>query len=100
MKKITSIIIFILQQMLKGISRNEEIIVLSMYDGIATGRYCLEKIGFKNIKYYAYEIEETAIRVALDNYPDIIEMGDAFQVQEENWCLPEMKEGGRAWTTK
>lgn len=89
-----NVIIFILQQILKDVSLDEDIVVLSMYDGIATGRYCLEKLGFKNVKYYAYEIEETAIRVALDNYPDIIEMGDAFQVREENWYLPEMKKGG------
>ena len=31
---------------------NEEIVVLSMYDGIGTGRYCFDKMGYKNIKYY------------------------------------------------
>ena len=69
------------------IDRGEELIVLSMYDGIATGRYCLEKAGFKNIKYYAYEIDRNAIKTALSNYPDIIQCGDAFQVREDNWRL-------------
>lgn len=90
------VIIHILKGALDGIPKDEEIIVLSMYDGIATGRYCLEKLGFNNVKYYAYEIEQAPIRIALKNYPDIIEMGDAFQVREENWCLPEIKKGGAA----
>ena len=75
-------IIHILKAGLSGIDRAEPITVLSMYVGIATGRYCLEKLGFKNIKYYAYEIDPMAIKIALSNYPDIIQMGDAFQIRE------------------
>lgn len=81
------IIIHILNGAFKDISRDEEIIVLSLYDGIATGRYCLDKMGFTNVKYYAYEIDKFAIKVATHNYPDIIEMGDAFDVRKEDWSL-------------
>lgn len=70
-----------------NIPKDEPLVVLSLYDGIATGRYCLEKMGYTNITYYAYEIDEYAIKCALDNYPDIIECGDAFQVREDNWKL-------------
>lgn len=59
--------------------------VLSMYDGIATGRYCLEKLGYKNITYKAYEIDEYAKKVAVKNYPNIIQCGDAYQVREKEW---------------
>lgn len=59
--------------------------VLSMYDGIATGRYCLEKLGYTNIIYKAYEVDKYAMHVALKNYPEIIECGDAFQLREDNW---------------
>lgn len=81
------IIIHLLSHALKNVNRDEEIVVLSMYDGVGTGRYCLDKMGFQNVKYYAYEIDKYAIKVALDNYPDIIEMGDAFQLREDNWKL-------------
>jgi len=64
---------------------DEEIVVLSMYDGIGTGRYCLDKMGYKNVKYHAYEIDKYAMQVANSNYPDIIQHGDAFQVREDNW---------------
>ena len=68
-----------------SIPKDYPIEVLSMYDGIATGRYCLEKLGYRNITYKAYEIDEYAKKIALKNYPDIIQCGDAYQVREEDW---------------
>lgn len=79
------VIIHILSEALKDIPKNEEIVVLSMYDGIGTGRYCLDKMGFKNVKYYAYEIDKFAMKIAMSNYPDIIQKGDAFQVRNSDW---------------
>lgn len=81
------VIIHILSNALKDVPRDEEIVVLSMYDGIGTGRYCLDKMGFTNVKYYAYEIDKYAIQIAKSNYPDIIECGDAFQVRNKDWKL-------------
>jgi DNA (cytosine-5)-methyltransferase 3A len=75
------VIIHILNHALKDVSRDEELVVLSLYDGIATGRYCLDKMGFKNIEYYAYEIDPYAQKIAMSNYPDIIQCGDAFQIR-------------------
>lgn len=85
------VIIHLLNHALKDVPRDEEIIVLSMYDGIATGRYCLDKMGFTNVKYHAYEIDKYPIQVALDNYPDIIEHGDAFAVREDDWQPPQTR---------
>lgn len=81
------VIIHILNVALKNIPKNEEIIVLSMYDGIGTGRYCLDKMGFKNVKYYAYEIDKYAKQIAMSNYPDIIQMGDAFDLRNPDWTI-------------
>lgn len=67
------------------IPKDYPIEVLSMYDGIATGRYCLEKLGYTNVTYKAYEIEKYAIQVAKKNYPDIIECGDAFDLRNDDW---------------
>ena len=77
------VIIHLLNGALKNVPRDEELVVLSMYDGIGTGRYCLDKMGFTNVKYYAYEIDKYAMQVALSNYPDIIQCGDAFAVRNE-----------------
>lgn len=81
------VIIHLLNHALKDVPRDEEIVVLSMYDGIATGRYCLDKMGFTNITYHAYEIDPYPIKIAMDNYPDIIQCGDAFAVRANNWHL-------------
>lgn len=86
------VIIHILQGALKDVPRDEEIVVLSMYDGIGTGRYCLEQMGFTNIRYYAYEIDKYAMKISASNYPDIIQLGDAFDLRKEDWHLPEKEE--------
>lgn len=85
------VIIHLLNHALKDVPRDEEIVVLSMYDGIATGRYCLDKMGFTNVKYHAYEIDKYPIMVAMDNYPDIIQHGDAFAVREDDWKAPQTR---------
>lgn len=82
------VIIYILSHVLKDIPKDEKLLVLSMYDGIGTGRYCLDKMGFINIEYHAYEIDKYAMQIALSNYPDIIQHGDAFQVRNDDWNAP------------
>lgn len=79
------VIIHILSHALKDIQKDEKIFVLSMYDGIGTGCYCLDKMGFTNVEYHAYEIDKYAMQIAMSNYPDIIQHGDAFQVRNKNW---------------
>jgi len=54
--------------------------VLSLFDGISCGRVALERAGFEVEKYYASEIHEPSIEVALDNYPDIVELGDVTKL--------------------
>lgn len=81
------VIIHILNGALKNVPRNEKLLVLSMYDGIATGRYCLDKMGFTNVEYHAYEIDKYAMAIAKDNYPDIIYHGDAFGIRDDDWSL-------------
>lgn len=81
------VIIHLLNHAMKDIPKDEQIVVLSMYDGIGTGRYCLDKMGFTNVRYYAYEIDKYAKTVANDNYPDIIQCGNAFDVRNDDWRL-------------
>lgn len=80
-------IIHILNGALGNIPRDEKIVVLSMYDGIGTGRYCLDKMGFKNVEYHAFEIDKYAIQIAQSNYPDIIYYRDAYQVRNDDFEL-------------
>lgn len=77
------VIIHILKSAFENVPKNEKILVLSMYDGIATGRYCLDRMGFKNVEYHAFETDKYALKTAMKNYPDIIQHGDAFNVRNE-----------------
>ncbi len=52
--------------------------VLSLFDGIACGREALRQLNIYVERYVAYEIEQSAINIALNNYPDIEERGDVF----------------------
>ena len=76
------VIIHILSQLMADVPKEEKILVLSIYDGIATGRYCLERMGFTNVEYHAYEIDKYAIQIAMKNYTDIIQHGDAFNLRQ------------------
>jgi DNA (cytosine-5)-methyltransferase 3A len=84
---VSEIIIHLLSYALKGVPKNEDIVVLSLYDGISTGRYCFDKLGYRNIRYFSYEIDKYAIIVSKSNYPDIIQCGDAFAVRDNDWSL-------------
>lgn len=50
--------------------------VLSLFDGVSCGQVALERAGLEAGSYYASEIEDDAIEVALKNYPSTITIGD------------------------
>lgn len=62
--------------------------VLSMYDGMSCGRIALDKLGVDVAAYYATEIDKYAIQTTQHNYPETIQLGDAFQVRDPGWALP------------
>lgn len=57
--------------------------VLSLFDGISCGQVAFERAGIKVDKYYASEIEESAIKVTQFNYPNTIQLGDITKITEE-----------------
>ncbi len=61
--------------------------VLSMYDGMSCGHIALDKLGAKITAYYATEIDKYAIQTTQRNFPETIQLGDAFQVRGEGWTL-------------
>lgn len=62
--------------------------VLSMYDGMSCGHIALDKLGADVTAYYATEIDKYAIATTQHNYPETIQLGDAFQVRAPDWELP------------
>lgn len=53
--------------------------VLSLFDGISCGYIALERAGINVDKYVAYEIDENAITISKNNYPDIEQKGDVVK---------------------
>ena len=67
----------------------EAVEVLSMYDGMSCGHIALDKMGAEITAYYATEIDKYAVQTTQHNFPDTVQLGDAFQVRAEDWRLPE-----------
>ena len=65
----------------------EPVEVLSMYDGMSCGHIALDKLGAKITAYYATEIDKYAVQTTQHNFPDTVQLGDAFQVRKEDWVL-------------
>lgn len=54
--------------------------VLSLFDGISTGRYSLDQAGIQVDNYFSSEINSSAIKISEKNYPDIIRLGDVTNI--------------------
>lgn len=63
----------------------EPVEVLSMYDGMSCGHIALGKLGEEIASYHATEIDKFAIQTTQANFPDVVQLGDAFQVREDGW---------------
>ena len=50
--------------------------VLSLFDGVSTGRLALERAGVPVSAYYASEVCPRALRVSEANWPDVTQLGD------------------------
>ncbi len=62
--------------------------VLSLFDGISTGRLSLERAGVKVDNYFSSEVDTHCMKVSANNWPDIIQIGG---VEEwKNWDLPKI----------
>lgn len=54
--------------------------VLSLFDGISCARVALTRAGLPVEDYFASEVDKNAIKVALKNFPDTVEVGDVRKV--------------------
>ena len=72
------------------------IIVLSLFDGISSGQVALERAGIPVAKYYASEIDKSAITITMKNYPNTVQLGDVTKWREWNidWASIDLLIGG------
>ena len=58
--------------------------VVSLFNGMNTGRQALENVGIKVNKYYSSEIKPYAIELTQHHFPDTIQVGDVTKWREWN----------------
>ena len=76
-------------------SKELEMNVLSLFDGMSCGQIALNRIGIKPAKYYAAELDKYAITVTQANYPETIQMGDVNTVEWDiDWGSIDLLIGG------
>ena len=63
--------------------QEQELEILSMYDGMSCGQIALHELNANIKSYTAYEIDKYAIQTTQTNFPQTIQRGDAFQIREE-----------------
>jgi len=56
--------------------------VVSLFNGMNTGRQALENVGIKVKKYYSSEIKPYAIELTQHHFPDTIQVGDVTKWKE------------------
>lgn len=54
--------------------------VLSLFDGISGMQLSLKKAGIKIDNYYASEVEDSAIKITMKNFPNTIQLGDVRNI--------------------
>jgi DNA (cytosine-5)-methyltransferase 3A len=58
--------------------------VVSLFNGMNTGRQALENVGIKVNKYYSSEIKTYAIELTQHHFPDTIQVGDVTKWRDYN----------------
>ena len=59
------------------------------FAGAAVLLLALDKLGATVATYYATEIDKYAVQTIQHNFPETIQLGDAFQVRDDDWRLGE-----------
>lgn len=79
-----------------SVGKKEKINVLSLFDGISCGMIALEIAGFEVENYYSSEIDNQAISISNNNYPNIKRLGSVENWKEWNidWCKIDLLIGG------
>lgn len=62
--------------------------VLSLFDGMSCGQIALQRAGIKVTNYFASEIDNHAIKVTQNNFPNTIQLGSVTHV--DGYSLPKI----------
>ncbi len=68
--------------------------VLSLFDGISTGRLALQMAGIEVDTYLASEVEPAPMAISAENWPEIIQLGDVRNIKAKNLPRIDLVIGG------
>ena len=68
--------------------------VLGLFDGISCGQIALQRAGIEYENYYASEIDEPAIKIAMKNYPNTIQVGNVCSLTSKDLPTIDLLIGG------
>lgn len=68
--------------------------VLSFFDGMSCGQIALQRAGFEVNNYYACEIDKYAIKVAMKNFPNTVQLGDVTKIKGTDFDKIDLFIGG------
>lgn len=76
--------------------KQNDLTVLSLFDGMSCGRITLDKMGITPKAYYASELDNFAIKETQANWPDTIQLGDVTKWREWDidWSSIDLLIGG------
>ena len=66
-----------------SVSENENINVLSLFDGMSCGQIALNRAGIEYENYFSSEIDKYSIIVTQHNYPNTIQLGDVKKINTQ-----------------
>lgn len=69
-------------------NNQNKLTVLSLFDGLSGAQMALKKLGVVPKKYFASEIDKYAIKIAMKNFPNTIQLGDV--IKWKGWNLPKI----------
>ena len=77
----------VIKHLLSHIPRltTEDVQVLSMYDGMSAGMLALKGLGVTVKSYHSSEIDKYCIKTVEANFPEIVQIGDAFRARTDEW---------------
>lgn len=74
----------VIKEFFKQLPKDEEIIVLSMYDGMSCGQIAFKELNIDIKTYIAVEIDKYCQDTIMTNFPNTVLFSDAFDIRDEN----------------
>lgn len=74
----------VIKEFFKNLPKDEEIIVLSMYDGMSCGQITFKELNINIKEYIAVEIDKYCQNTIMTNFPNTVLFTDAFDIRDRS----------------